>query len=40
VIALYVRYLKGIVAHLLNALSCVVNPYERFGLRDEETPIS
>jgi phosphate uptake regulator len=40
VIALYVRYLKGIVAHLLNALSCVVNPYERSGFRDEETPIS
>ncbi len=33
VIALYVRYLKRVGAHLLNILSSVVSPYERIGYR-------
>ena len=36
VIALYVRYLKRIGAHLLNILSSVVNPFERIGYREIE----
>jgi len=35
-VALYVRYLKRIAAHLLNILSSVVNPFERIGYREEE----
>ena len=35
-IALYVRYLKRIAAHLLNALSSVVNPFEKIGFREDE----
>jgi len=34
-IALYVRYLKRVGAHLLNILSSVVNPFERIGYREE-----
>ena len=34
-IALYVRYLKRIGAHLLNILSSVVNPFERIGYQEE-----
>jgi phosphate uptake regulator len=34
-IALYVRYLKRIGAHLMNILSSVVNPFERIGFREE-----
>jgi len=30
-IALYVRYLKRIGAHLMNALSSVINPFDRIG---------
>ena len=33
-VALYVRYLKRIGAHLLNILSSVVNPFERIGYRE------
>ena len=33
VVALYVRYLKRVGAHLLNILSSVVNPFERIGYR-------
>ncbi len=33
VIALYVRYLKRVGAHLLNILSSVVSPFERIGYR-------
>jgi phosphate uptake regulator len=33
-IALYVRYLKRVGAHLLNILSSVVNPFERIGFRE------
>ena len=40
VIALYVRYLKGIGALLMNLLSCVISPSERFRFRDEEAPIT
>ncbi len=32
-VALYVRYLKRVGAHLLNILSSVVNPFERIGYR-------
>jgi len=35
-VALYVRYLKRVAAHLLNILSSVVNPYARIGYREEE----
>ena len=35
-VALYVRYLKRVEAHLLNILSSVVNPVERIGYREEE----
>jgi phosphate uptake regulator len=35
-LALYVRYLKRVAAHLLNILSSVVNPVERIGYREEE----
>ena len=34
-IALYVRYLKRVGAHLLNILSSVINPFERIGYREE-----
>ncbi|MGI9449216.1 MAG: hypothetical protein ACR2QH_00940, partial [Geminicoccaceae bacterium] len=33
VVALYVRYLKRVGAHLLNILSSVVSPFERIGYR-------
>jgi phosphate uptake regulator len=33
-VALYVRYLKRIGAHVLNVLSSVVNPFERIGYRE------
>lgn len=33
-IALYVRYLKRIGAHLMNVLSSVVNPFDRIGFRE------
>jgi len=33
-VALHVRYLKRIGAHLLNILSSVVNPFERIGYRE------
>jgi len=32
-IALYARYLKRISAHLMNAASSIVNPFERIGFR-------
>jgi phosphate uptake regulator len=35
-LALYVRYLKRVAAHLLNILSSVVNPVERIGYREKE----
>ncbi len=35
VLALYVRYLKRISAHLTNILSSVVNPYERIGYKED-----
>jgi phosphate uptake regulator len=35
-VALYVRYLKRIGAHLMNILSGVVNPFERIGFLDRE----
>ncbi len=34
-IALYVRYLKRISAHLMNIASSVVNPFERIGFRQD-----
>ena len=34
-VALYVRYLKRVGAHLLNILSSVVNPFERIGYREQ-----
>jgi phosphate uptake regulator len=34
-LALYVRYLKRITAHLRNILSGIVNPFERIGFRQE-----
>lgn len=36
-LALYVRYLKRISAHLTNILSSVVNPYERIGYKEDDT---
>lgn len=35
-VALYVRYLKRIGAHLLNILSSIVNPFERIGYREQD----
>jgi len=35
-IALYVRYVKRVGAHLLNILSSVVNPFERIGYREAD----
>jgi phosphate uptake regulator len=35
-LALYVRYLKRISAHLNNMITSVVNPFERIGFRAEE----
>lgn len=34
--ALYARYLKRIAAHLINASSSVVNPFERIGFREKK----
>ena len=34
-VALYVRYLKRVAAHLLNILSSVVNPFESIGYREQ-----
>ncbi|UCH83499.1 MAG: PhoU domain-containing protein [Candidatus Latescibacterota bacterium] len=34
-LALYVRYLKRVTAHLRNILSGIVNPFERIGFRKE-----
>jgi phosphate uptake regulator len=34
-VALYVRYLKRVAAHLLNILSSVVNPFEQIGYREK-----
>lgn len=36
VVALYVRYLKRVAAHLLNILSSVVVPFERIGYREQD----
>ena len=36
VVALYVRYLKRVGAHLLNILSSVVVPFERIGYREQD----
>ncbi|MDH3663630.1 MAG: hypothetical protein OEU92_27060 [Alphaproteobacteria bacterium] len=36
VVALYVRYLKRVGAHLLNILSSVVSPFERIGYRHQD----
>jgi phosphate transport system protein len=35
-VALYVRYLKRVGAHLLNILSSVINPFDRIGFREEQ----
>ncbi len=35
-VALYVRYLKRVGAHLLNILSSVVSPFERIGYREPD----
>ena len=37
-VALYVRYLKRVGAHLLNILSSVVSPFERIGYRYRNGP--
>ncbi|MCA9740533.1 MAG: hypothetical protein H6695_14895 [Deferribacteres bacterium] len=34
--ALYARYLKRVMGHLMNIASSVVNPFERIGFRAEE----
>lgn len=36
-LALYVRYLKRISAHLNNMITSVVNPFERIGFKAEES---
>ena len=36
VVALYVRYLKRVGAHLLNILSSIVSPFERIGYRNQD----
>lgn len=33
-LALYVRYLKRVAAHLSNVLSSVLNPFELIGYRE------
>jgi phosphate uptake regulator len=35
-VALYVRYLKRVGAHLLNILSSIVNPFERIGYQEQD----
>lgn len=35
-IALYVRYMKRVAAHLLNVASSVVNPFDKVGFREEQ----
>lgn len=35
-VALYVRYLKRVSAHIKNVASSVVNPYHRIGFREKE----
>lgn len=37
VLALYIRFLKRISAHLTNIVSSVANPFPRIGFRDKET---
>ena len=34
ILALYIRYLKRVAAHLFNILSSVVNPFESIGFRE------
>jgi hypothetical protein len=38
-IALYVRFLKRVGAHLQNILSSVVNPFDRIGFHDKEVTL-
>ena len=35
-LALYIRYLKRVTAHLRNILSGIVNPFERIGFRKDD----
>jgi len=35
-VALYMRYLKRVSAHLKNVATSVVNPYHRIGFREKE----
>ena len=35
-IALYVRYLKRVSAHLMNIASSLVNPFDRIGFREDD----
>jgi hypothetical protein len=34
-VALYLRYLKRVSAHLKNVATSVVNPYHRIGFREK-----
>jgi hypothetical protein len=37
-VALHLRFLKRVSAHLKNVATSVVNPYYRIGFREKETP--
>ena len=36
-VALYLRYLKRVSAHLKNVATSVVNPYHRIGFREKKS---
>ncbi len=36
-VAMYMRFLKRVSAHLKNVATSIVNPYHRFGFREKES---
>lgn len=39
-VAIYLRYLKRVSAHLKNVATSVVNPYYRIGFREKDVPLT
>jgi phosphate transport system protein len=39
-VAIYLRFLKRVSAHLKNVATSVVNPYHRIGFREKDTPLT
>ena len=39
-VAMYLRYLKRVSAHLKNVATSVVNPYHRIGFREKDKPLT